>query len=168
MHTPISSPLSWRTASGLAAGDEVVFSGRMVLVRCGVAVGDEGSDRWPVEADEGGVCCFVDARENGSDGLVWQVARVDEPLVDRAIRALLAAGTRGLIADGQCMATASYALRKYGGVFFAVRPDWLADIGAFLPPASSRADASPHVVAVLEVTSAALTVAQDAHGHSVA
>jgi tartrate dehydratase beta subunit/fumarate hydratase class I family protein len=155
-------------ASGLAAGEEVVLSGRVALVRCDEAVADEGPNRWPVDTVEGGVCCFVEARDDAHDGAVWQVARVDEPPVDRAMRALLAAGTRALIADGRCLATARYALRKYGGVFFAVRSDWLADIGAFLPPVTSRADAAPRIVAVLEVAAAALTVAQDAHGHSLA
>lgn len=155
-------------ASRLSAGDEVALSGRVVLVSCGEAVGHGLPDRWPTETAEGGVCCFVDACHDGNDGAAWHVARVDQPLVDRTIRALLAAGTRGLIADGQCLATASYALRKYGGVFFAVRPDWLAGIGASLPPVTSGTAPSLRVVAVLNVVAAALTVVQDTHGHSLA
>src|SRR5262249_61241501 len=53
------------------------------------------------------------------------VARIDEPAGDRVACALLAAGSRGLVCRGRCLATTSYALRKYGGVCFRVPENWL-------------------------------------------
>lgn len=163
MGTAISVPLSSPVVSRLCAGDEIVLTGRVLLLSCGEAVEVDPGVGWSPETADGGVCCFVAAGDGGR----WQVARIDEPLVDRAVRSLLAAGARGFIAVGQCLATASYALRKYGGLFFAVGPNWLAETGTILPPRPRDGDRPPRLVTFVHVDHAALTVAHDAHGRSI-
>jgi tartrate dehydratase beta subunit/fumarate hydratase class I family protein len=148
----ISSPLSSGVVSRLCAGDEVALTGRVLLLRGG----EEPNGEWPAEVVEGSVCCFV------ADAGDWVVARIDEVTADRAVRSLLATGARGFIAAGQCLATASYALRKYGGVFFAVDPDWLTTTGAALP----KSERPLPLVTFLEVDQAPLRVAHDTHGRS--
>ena len=163
MVVPLSPPLSRQLVSGLCAGDAVVLTGPVLLIRCGRGADEEPTGGWPAETVEGGVCCLVDAPGTAGPG-GWQVARIDEVAADRLVRALLATGARGVIAVGQCPATASYAFRKYAGVFFAVGPDWLAAIGHALPPDWRE---SRRLVAVLELNHAALTVAHDTQGRSV-
>jgi tartrate dehydratase beta subunit/fumarate hydratase class I family protein len=166
MVVPLSAPLSRQLVSGLCAGDEVVLSGPVLLVRCDHDADDEPAGGWPAETVDGGICCLLMLpAAAGSGG--WQVARIDDASVDRAVRALLATGARGVIAAGRCLATTSYAFRKYGGVFFAVGPDWLAETKWSPLPLGSQVGQTRHVIAVVEVDRAPLTVAHDARGRSV-
>jgi hypothetical protein len=162
MVVPLSPPLSRQLVSGLCAGDEVVLSGPVLLLRCDQDAADAPPTGWSAESVEGGVCCLVASDAVSPDR--WRVARIDESPVDQAARGLLATGARGVIAAGHCLATASYAFRKYGGVFFAVDPDWLVTTGP-IPP--REAGAPRRLVAVVELERATLTVAHDTQGRSV-
>jgi tartrate dehydratase beta subunit/fumarate hydratase class I family protein len=163
MVVPLSPPLARQRVSGLCAGDEVVLTGSILLLRCDQDADDTLAGDWPAETVEGGVCCLIEPLAVAG----WQVARIDQPPVDRAVRALLATGARGVIATGRCLATASYAFRKYGGVFFLVAPDWLAATGQPLPPGHRHGEPPRCLVAVLELNQARLTVAHDTQGRSI-
>jgi hypothetical protein len=118
------------------------------------------------DAGEGWVCCIAMAPGDAAPG-AWSVARVDEPNADRVACALLSAGSRGLVCRGRCLATTSYALRKYGGVCFGAPEDWLAGRefqGATVTNATGGRLISAHVT----VQGEGLIVAHDAHGRQVA
>jgi hypothetical protein len=113
---------------------------------------------------EGVMCCLV-AHGHGAGGSAgWVIDRIDQPAVDRAVCSLLAAGARGVIAAGRCLATTSYALRKYGGLFFAVGSNWLAETGTAPPHVVLADDRRPRLIGVLDLDRVTLTVTHDTHG----
>lgn len=167
MAIPLSAPLSGKAVADLRAGDTVALTGPILVLDLRMTTLAARIESWFATAGaagDGWVCCIALApRENGSR-CDWSVARIDEPEADRVACAILAAGSRGLVCRGKCLATASYALRKYGGVCFGVDEHWpeLRDAGSS-PGTRDRGTAS-----LITIQAAHLVVTHDAHGRQVA
>jgi tartrate dehydratase beta subunit/fumarate hydratase class I family protein len=165
MSIPLAAPLSPQAVARLRAGDAVSLSGPLLLLNLRASEGATAGAEWLTADGEGSVCCLALRPADPAPLPAWAVARIDDPSVDRVACALLSAGARGLVCGGRCLATTSYALRKYGGVHFRVPPDWLALCGV-APLASSPVDPRSPVFRVT-VEQAGLVVAQDAQGRQV-
>jgi tartrate dehydratase beta subunit/fumarate hydratase class I family protein len=165
MRSVVSTPLTRRDVVALRAGDLMLLSGNILIVEVldvhdPAMMNDLGSD-----LEEGSVCCLVTTQSTDETGSSCIVARVDEPVADRYVRQLLSRGARVVVGAGHCLATASYALRKYGGLFVAVEPDWIDGYVPFL--GNNLSDGrSFGALRVLNVELAHLTVAHDAHGRT--
>jgi tartrate dehydratase beta subunit/fumarate hydratase class I family protein len=164
----LSVPLSKQAVADLRAGDAVTLSGPILVLNLQAVATDAAVDAWLSTgrgADEGWVCCIATAPVVlGSRA--WTVARIDEPDADRVACALLAAGSRGLVCRGRCLATTSYALRKYGGVCFRAPENWLEARNFRAATEASGIDGrvfSAHVVTQGD----GLVVAHDAQGRQV-
>jgi|SRR5579884_2576092 len=170
MRTSISSPFPCELTERLRAGDEIALSATVHVVPVDVAAVDGAlaaglAYRGGVD---GRVYCFAGPRNLADGDAGWIVAAMDEPAVDRATCALLAAGAQAFIARGPCPATVSYALRKYRGLYFAVGPDWLQQLRVVFPQGGNAPVAARPVLTTFPVDRVPLIVTHDAHGRSVA
>lgn len=162
-----STPLTKHDVMALRAGDSIFLRGDILIVEVPDGLENVQTTSVSPEIQEGSVCCLVNTRASEESGISCSVARVDEPGADRYVRLLLSRGARAVVGSGYCLATASYALRKYGGLFIAVEPDWIEQYVPLLGNILSEARSSG-ALRVLHVEQAHLTVAHDAHGRTQA
>src|SRR5262249_37690250 len=158
-------PLSPQAIAGLRAGDAISLSGPVVVLNLRATEGATPGADWLTADGEGSVCCLALRPADPVPLPAWALARLDDPSVDRVACALVSAGARGLVCGGRCLATTSYALRKYGGVHFRVPLDWFARCGVHFP-VSATVDPRSSVFRVA-VEHAGLVVAHDAQGRQV-
>jgi hypothetical protein len=167
MAIPLSAPLRGEAVAELRAGDTVALTGPILVLNLRLTTPGAPIDSWFATAGgtgEGWVCCIAFAPAGNGSRCAWSVARIDEPDADRVACAVLAAGSRGLVCRGRCLATTSYALRKYGGVCFGVAEHW-PGLRA-VSPAPGTADGGP--AGLVTIHEARLVVTHDAHGRQVA
>jgi tartrate dehydratase beta subunit/fumarate hydratase class I family protein len=167
MAIPLSAPLSEEAVAELRAGDTVALTGPILVLDLRLTTPEAPIESWFAVSDVAGngwVCCLALAPAGNGSRCDWSVARIDEPETDRVACAVLAAGSRGLVCRGRCLATTSYALRKYGGVCFGAAEHWPELQEVALPPRM------PHrgTASLITIQTAHLVVTHDAHGRQVA